>query len=79
MACSVRWLASVFQRYPADVVAWAAQHRDGALMTALQNAVETGAIEKKAFDTAREMLKDSIPVEAIAKYTRLSEEQVRAL
>lgn len=60
-------LASVFQRYPADVVAWAAQHRDGALMTALQNAVETGAIEKKAFDTEVEKLSDAEAKAALAE------------
>ena len=51
----------------------AANYEDG-----FHDGMEKG-MEKKAFDTAREMLKDSIPVEAIAKYTRLSEEQVRAL
>ena len=52
-------LSAVFQRYPADVVAWAAQHRDGDFMTALQKAVETGAIEKTAFDAEVEKVSDA--------------------
>lgn len=35
--------------------------------------------EEERIDTAREMLKDNIPIETISKYTRLTEEQVRAL
>ena len=35
--------------------------------------------EEERINTAREMLKDNIPVETIAKYTRLTEEQVLSL
>ena len=64
-----RAMVSEFERE--DIAA--ANYEDG-----FNDGMEKG-MEKNAIETAREMLKDNVSVETIAKYTHLTEEQVRAL